>query len=311
MTANLPISSSVIANSITCLHPAMMPFLVQSNPNGESTNKSPVPCLPVSWNRSSSIHFVEPSVISACAEEVTFLIYGANIWRSAEVFLGGARGYDIKVLPDMEGISATFRLTDFYKTRNEHANPLGYEQVVLRVNTRNGKDWRPITIAGSRTTGSKPGSVASTCAAPYSVPTPIVRRHNAPTPTIFTLAPARIEACIDPIQIFVTGRDLMSPAVDQSGLRILEEPRVLLGGSIGSVKLISKDEEVGALQVLAVSFPRLQERTVGAGNLELIMINRGGFATASIQADVCKATSAGAGKMDAVSPAAATTLQDR
>jgi hypothetical protein len=54
MTANLPISSSVIANSITCLHPAMMPFLVQSNPNGESTNKSPVPCLPVSWNRSSS-----------------------------------------------------------------------------------------------------------------------------------------------------------------------------------------------------------------------------------------------------------------
>jgi hypothetical protein len=31
----------------------MMPFLVQLNPNGESTNKSPVPCLPVSWNRSS------------------------------------------------------------------------------------------------------------------------------------------------------------------------------------------------------------------------------------------------------------------
>src|ERR1700716_1618912 len=54
MTANLPISSSVIANSITCRHPATMPFLVRSIPNGESTNKSPVPCLLVSWNRSSS-----------------------------------------------------------------------------------------------------------------------------------------------------------------------------------------------------------------------------------------------------------------
>src|SRR5206468_449097 len=53
MAVSLPISSSVIANSITCRHPAMMPFLVQSNPNGESTNTSPIPCLPVSWNRSS------------------------------------------------------------------------------------------------------------------------------------------------------------------------------------------------------------------------------------------------------------------
>ena len=32
-----------------------MPFLARPNPNGESTNKSPVPCLPVSWNRSSSL----------------------------------------------------------------------------------------------------------------------------------------------------------------------------------------------------------------------------------------------------------------
>jgi hypothetical protein len=31
-----------------------LPFLVQSNPNGESTNTSLVPCLPVSRNRSSS-----------------------------------------------------------------------------------------------------------------------------------------------------------------------------------------------------------------------------------------------------------------
>ena len=28
-------------------------------------------------------------LLSACADEVTMLIYGANVWRGAEVYLGG------------------------------------------------------------------------------------------------------------------------------------------------------------------------------------------------------------------------------
>ena len=92
-------------------------------------------------------------MLSACANEVTVLIYGANVWRSAEVYLGGLRGKEIKVLPDMEGISASFNLVDFYKNRNSVSNPLGYEEVILRVNTRNGRDLQPIRIVGSRQPG--------------------------------------------------------------------------------------------------------------------------------------------------------------
>ncbi|WP_210250797.1 hypothetical protein, partial [Bradyrhizobium hipponense] len=40
---NVSISSSVIANSTACRHPAMMKLLVQSIANEESTNKRPVP----------------------------------------------------------------------------------------------------------------------------------------------------------------------------------------------------------------------------------------------------------------------------
>jgi putative tryptophan/tyrosine transport system substrate-binding protein len=50
----LSMSSSVIANSIACRHFAMMPLLVRSDTNGESTNESPVPCRLVSWNRAAS-----------------------------------------------------------------------------------------------------------------------------------------------------------------------------------------------------------------------------------------------------------------
>jgi hypothetical protein len=41
MAANLPISSSVIADSTACRHLAMMPLLVRSNTNEESTNDLP------------------------------------------------------------------------------------------------------------------------------------------------------------------------------------------------------------------------------------------------------------------------------
>src|ERR1700730_5455316 len=59
MAANVPISSSLIPNSTACRHLAMMSLLVRSNTNEESTNESPVPWLPVSWNRSSSSLLVQ------------------------------------------------------------------------------------------------------------------------------------------------------------------------------------------------------------------------------------------------------------
>jgi len=41
----------------------MMSLLVRSNTNEESTNESPVPWLPVSWNRSSSILAIVIAVV--------------------------------------------------------------------------------------------------------------------------------------------------------------------------------------------------------------------------------------------------------
>ena len=157
----------------------------------------------------TTIHFVEPSVLSACANEVTILIYGANVWRSAEVYLGGLRGKEIKVLPDMEGISANFNLADFYKIHNSISNPLGYEEVILRVNTRNGRDLQPIRIVGIRKPGDGKEKQAE-CVSPYSVSSPIVRHQQTSVPTIFAMAPSSVERCGGKTRIMLTGRNLLT-----------------------------------------------------------------------------------------------------
>jgi hypothetical protein len=43
MAANFAISSSLIANSTVCRHPAMMQLLARSTTNEESINTPPVP----------------------------------------------------------------------------------------------------------------------------------------------------------------------------------------------------------------------------------------------------------------------------
>jgi hypothetical protein len=58
ITISRSMSSSFIANSTACRHLAMMPFLVHTTANKESTNKLPVPWMPVSWNRSSSRPYI-------------------------------------------------------------------------------------------------------------------------------------------------------------------------------------------------------------------------------------------------------------
>src|SRR6516164_2786468 len=62
MAVSLSICSSVIANSTACRHFAMMALLVCSDTNEESTNEPPVPCRPVSWNRSSRYRRRHPGV---------------------------------------------------------------------------------------------------------------------------------------------------------------------------------------------------------------------------------------------------------
>lgn len=76
--------------------------------------------------RKPSIDKVKPHVLSACATTATFVIKGANIWRSTEVYLGNVRAddKDIKVLPDMEGVSVAFDVNKLFTTRE----PQGQQQ---------------------------------------------------------------------------------------------------------------------------------------------------------------------------------------
>jgi len=246
----------------------------------------------------TTIHFVEPNEISACADEVTFLIYGTNVWRSAEVFLGGLQSQEVKVLPDMEGISAKFNLDNFYKLQNEQQNPLGYEEVVLRINTRNGKDWRPIRISGHRNSYAEPSEkdgekklkdgekkLLRTCTAPYSVPTPIVRHRLSPAPAIYALAPLKIPSCADTVRVVIAGRDILSSVPEQSTTATARvPPEVFLGGVKGEVQIHGGDE-TAPLQVISASFSSMPR---AAGPLPLIMINRGGFTTAYIDVSQCR-----------------------
>jgi hypothetical protein len=89
------------------------------------------------------ISHVEPEKISQPTDEVTFLIYGTNVWRSTEAFLGGLRAEDIQVLPDMEGIAAKFKVSQ------PPVQPLDAPKVDLTVWTRNGFDTYCIEITQS------------------------------------------------------------------------------------------------------------------------------------------------------------------
>lgn len=65
----------------------------------------------------TEIYDVYPKSFSICEGEVSLEIYGANVWRSSEVQLAGLQAIDgsVRVLPDMEGVTARFDLTKLPK----------------------------------------------------------------------------------------------------------------------------------------------------------------------------------------------------
>jgi hypothetical protein len=236
----------------------------------------------------TSIRFVEPTAISACATDVTFLIYGANIWRSAEVFFGGMNSKDVKVLPDMDGIAARFPLGALLETRNAAKSPFGYNEVALRVNTRNGNDWRPIKIVGSRLPKAE-GSQKSApldCEAPYNVPTPIIRQQIKEAPIVYEMTPLRLFDCSAPAMFIFSGRHLLK--VNQ------ELPEFYFGGKLGKAKLVGSGREgFGALQVLSVSFDDPPGRTNSeTQTIPIVVANEGGFVSVAIDVSACQVSQA-------------------
>jgi hypothetical protein len=78
---------------------------------------------------------VEPASVSAClSKEITFLVYGANVWRSTDVYFAGSRAKSVTVLPDMEGVSATFDPSSMSGLSD------GAVDIPLTAWTRNGVD---------------------------------------------------------------------------------------------------------------------------------------------------------------------------
>jgi hypothetical protein len=228
----------------------------------------------------TSIRFVEPTVVSACASEVTVLIYGANIWRSAEVYFGGINSKEVKVLPDMDGISASFPLAPLLDQRNSARSPFGYNEVALRVNTRNGNDWRPIKIVGVRNTQSDSEKTVANrnCEAPYSVTTPIVRQQSKEAPVIFELTPSKLLACVKPVFI-VTGRYLLS---------LDKQPAAFyLGGRKGTSELIGSGQTLDSTQVLSVTFADLFNQAPNNQSMLLTAVNESGFVNVSIDVSSC------------------------
>lgn len=93
---------------------------------------------------SPEITWVEPSVVSACSKTVTFVVRGSNIWRGTEVYFNGIRGTDVKVLPDMAGISVDFDMSTMPYSPSAESEP----KIIIWTN--NGPAVAPVKITGER-----------------------------------------------------------------------------------------------------------------------------------------------------------------
>jgi hypothetical protein len=108
---------------------------------------------------------VTPDLVPACASTVTFNISGGNIWRANSIYFGGAPASAISVLPDMQGIAATFDMTTVYGSIVNTDSSI--QTIPLTVSAQQGSDvWRWITVVGKRQSSSG----ATTCQSPVFLP---------------------------------------------------------------------------------------------------------------------------------------------
>jgi chemotaxis protein MotB len=106
--------------------------------------------------RQIMISYVEPSKIPACADQLSFLVFGPELWRGAEGFLNGIRHTDLTVLPDMGGIHLKFK---FDRSRDNTQQWFASPRT-LTVATRLGAASKEIQLLGD---GSKcPTEVTNT-----------------------------------------------------------------------------------------------------------------------------------------------------
>lgn len=96
---------------------------------------------------------VQPRYVSACETEVTFLLSGTNLWRATEVFLNGRRHSQIRVMPDMTGLTATFNIENLPILQHPDGS---LSNAKLQVWTRDGASKAAdITLSSARADGRK------------------------------------------------------------------------------------------------------------------------------------------------------------
>jgi hypothetical protein len=212
------------------------------------------------------VNQIEPANISACVKEITFLIKGINVWRSTEVYMAGLEASRITVLPDMEGISATFDMDKFFVMKNTNALLHSIDQSIpITVWTRNGQDTISINLKGKRVMQAG----VSVCAANSN----ISEAYDVFDTHIKNVMPRQISLCDRDVS-FVVGLDYST----------IKKPNFFLNGnpSIDVMKLNNDS-------TFNVKFNKSTLKGIKVNSvIPLSMVNEYGFTSVGINTTSCK-----------------------
>ncbi|NKB33139.1 MAG: hypothetical protein GKR91_08580 [Pseudomonadales bacterium] len=217
----------------------------------------------------ASITEYSPRMISACSSSVEFIIRGANVWRSTEVFLGGQRAEDIRVLPDMEGVIATFNVGDFFEIPNTN-RIYGEQYIELSVQTRNGPTRTvDVEINGRRIESSS--SSKSICEATQNFSG---ENRSIGDLTIENISPQNFSACVNTISIaFSTNYGVSSNLSAQ----------VFLNGVKGEIQSIGDNNPRNFIATISNPIPR----NYSQNKVELTFVTENGIASESLSVSRC------------------------
>ena len=139
--------------------------------------------------------YVRPSVLPSCSTQVTLQIGGANIWRANSILLGGVPADSIAVLPDMNGVLATFSMAKVLTGKSTTV----VQAIPLLVSSEQGSATPlNIYVVG---TNSKDG-----CSSPISAPT----TQELLATTVFDYSPRQICSDAKTVPVLVRGVNLPS-----------------------------------------------------------------------------------------------------
>ena len=132
---------------------------------------------------------VVPNAVSVCRDTMSLLIYGVNVWRSTEVYLDGVQALEntVSILPDMEGIKASFDIREL-RSRSSEADA----RATLVVWTRDGFDEYRLKLTGRHTDAS---CVDEKKAAPAAI-------------ALASAQPSQISVCSQEVEFVVVVRGL-------------------------------------------------------------------------------------------------------